>query len=107
MELETVKNPIIKKTFVFHLNKIGSLIIYILLPDELKNNPKQMKFLHKCENNELQIKIKGASGKVLIDYTYTFNDNSFSVINIKTTLPKIISLNGSIKYLTINYSITK
>ena len=106
----------LKKTLVFHLNKIGSLIIYILLPEQLKDNPKQMKFLHKCENNQLVIKIKDSNGQTLIDYFYNFNDNSFSVINIKTTLPKIISLsspqnagsnNNSIKYLVINYSITK
>lgn len=106
----------LKKTLVFHLNKIGSLIIYILLPEQLKDNPKQMKFLHKCENNQLIIKIKDANGQILVDYTYNFSDdNSFSVINIKNTLPKIISLspqqnansNNNIKYLVINYSITK
>ena len=105
----------LKKTLVFHLNKIGSLIIYILLPEQLKDNPKQMKFLHKCENNQLVIKIKDSNGQILKDYFYNFNDNSFSVINIKTTLPKIISLsspqnassNNNIKYLVINYSITK
>ena len=106
----------LKKTLVFHLNKIGSLIIYILLPEQLKDNPKQMKFLHKCENNQLIIKIKDANGQILVDHTYNFSDdNSFSVINIKNTLPKIISLspqqnannNNNIKYLVINYSITK
>lgn len=107
----------LKKTLVFHLNKIGSLIIYILLPEQLRDNPKQMKFLHKCEDNQLVIKIKDANGQILVDYTYNFNDNSFSVINIKNTLPKIISLssvqhnpnniNNNIKYLVINYSITK
>ena len=107
-------NANLKKTLVFHLNKIGSLIIYILLPEQLKENPKQMKFLHKCENNQLVIKIKDANGQILVDYAYNFNDNSFSVINIKNTLPKIISLasqqndiNNNIKYLVINYSITK
>ena len=100
----------IKKTIVFHLNKIGSLIIYILLPEELKDNPKQMRFLHKCENNQLEIKIKDINNKILLNYSYKFKDNSFSVINIKNTLPKIITLsinNNNIKYLTINYSITK
>ena len=102
----------LKTTLVFHLNKIGSLIIYILLPEELKDNPKQMKFLHKCDSNKLIIKIKDQNNNILINYTYNFNDNSFSVLNIKNTLPKIISLsspenNNSIKYLKINYSITK
>ena len=107
-------NANLKKTLVFHLNKIGSLIIYILLPEQLRDNPKQMKFLHKCENNQLVIKIKDANGQILVDYTYNFNDNSFSVNNIKNTLPKIISLasqqndiNNNIKYLVINYLITK
>ena len=103
----------LKKCLVFHLNKIGSLIIYILLPEQLKNNPKQMKFLHKCENNQLEIKIKDLNNQILINYSYNFNDNSFSVTNIKNTLPKIISLSlapnnsNNIKYLMINYSITK
>ena len=104
----------LKKTLVFHLNKIGSLIIYILLPEQLRDNPKKMKFLHKCENNQLVIKIQDANGQILVDYTYNFKDNSFSAINIKNTLPKIISLssqqnanNNNIKYLVINYSITK
>ena len=102
----------LKTTLVFHLNKIGSLIIYILLPEELKDNPKQMKFLHKCDSNKLIIKIKDQNNNILINYTYNFNDNSFSVLNIKNTLPKIISLsspenNNNIKYLKINYSITK
>ena len=103
----------LKQSLVFHLNKIGSLIVYILLPEELKNNPKQMRFLHKCESNQLEIKIKNTSNQILINYTYNFDDNSFSVINIKNTLPKIISLSldtinsNNIKYLMINYSITK
>jgi hypothetical protein len=111
--MEMIKNDSkLKTTLVFHLNKIGSLIIYILLPEELKNNPKQMRFLHKCESDKLIIKIKDINNKILIDYTYNFNDNSFSVLNIKNTLPKIISLsspenNNIIKYLKINYSITK
>ena len=111
--MEITKNDSkFKKTLVFHLNKIGSLIIYILLPEELKNNPKQMKFLHKCENSKLIIKIKNINNKILVNYTYNFNDNSFSVLNIKNTIPKIISLstgqnNNNIKYLTITYSITK
>ena len=103
----------LKQSLVFHLNKIGSLIVYILLPEELKNNPKQMRFLHKCESNQLEIKIKNTNNQILINYTYNFDDNSFSVINIKNTLPKIISLSldtnnsNNIKYLMINYSITK
>ena len=48
-----------QKTIVFHLNTIGSLIIFISLPDELYNEPKSMKFFHKCENNQIHIKIKG------------------------------------------------
>ena len=111
--MEMIKNDSkLKTTLVFHLNKIGSLIIYILLPEELKDNPKQMKFLHKCDSNKLIIKIKDQNNNILINYTYNFNDNSFSVLNIKNTLPKIISLsspenNNNIKYLKINYSITK
>ena len=114
MESTIQFNSNLKKSLVFHLNKIGSLIIYILLPDQLKLNPKQMKFLHKCDNNKLEIKIKDLTNKILINYNYHFNDNSFSIQNIKRTLPKIISLspNGqnnsnNIKYLMINYSITK
>ena len=113
MESSIQKDSNLNKTLVFHLNKIGSLIIYILLPEQLKNNPKQMKFLHKSENNRLEIKIKDANNQILINYIYYFNDNSFSVQNIKTTLPKIISLSSgqnnsnNIKYLMINYSITK
>ena len=113
MESSIQKDSNLNKTLVFHLNKIGSLIIYILLPEQLKNNPKQMKFLHKSENNRLEIKIKDTNNQILINYIYYFNDNSFSVQNIKTTLPKIISLSSgqnnsnNIKYLMINYSITK
>ena len=113
MESSIQKDSNLNKTLVFHLNKIGSLIIYILLPEQLKNNPKQMKFLHKSENNRLEIKIKDINNQILINYIYYFNDNSFSVQNIKTTLPKIISLSSgqnnsnNIKYLMINYSITK
>ena len=113
MDIVITNDYKLKKTLVFHLNKIGSLIIYILLPEELKNNPKQMKFLHKCESNQLEIKIKNINNQILLDYSYYFNDNSFSVINMKKTLPKIIALspqgqnNNSIKYLFINYSITK
>ena len=114
MESTIQFNSNLKKSLVFHLNKIGSLIIYILLPDQLKSNPKQMKFLHKCDNNKLEIKIKDLTNKILINYNYYFNDNSFSIQNIKRTVPKIISLspNGqnnsnNIKYLMINYSITK
>ena len=110
MELINKNDSKLKKTLVFHLNKIGSLIIYILLPEQLKDNPKQMRFLHKCENNQLEIKIKDNNNIILIDYSYIFKDNTFSVINIKKTLPKIISLSidqNNIKYLTINYSITK
>ena len=112
MKVQT--NSKLKKTLVFHLNKIGSLIIYILLPDQLRSNPKQMKFLHKSDNNKLEIKIKDATNKIAIDYNYYFDDNSFSIQNIKNTLPKIISLSqdiqnnaNAIKYLMINYSITK
>jgi len=102
----------LQKTTVFHLNTIGSLIIFISLPDELYNEPKSMKFFHKCENNQIEIKIKSKSGNVLIDYKYNFKDNSLSVINIKETLPKIISIssnnnNNNIKYIKIKYSITK
>ena len=109
-------NTNFQKTIVFHLNTIGSLIVFIPLPEELYNEPKSMKFFHKCENNQIEIKIKGKNGNTLIDYKYNFKDNSLSVINIKSTLPKIISLssdknenikNNKIKYLTINYSITK
>ena len=110
MESIIKDDPKLKKTLVFHLNKIGSLIIYILLPEELKDNPKQMKFLHKCENNQIEIKIKDINNKILINYSYKFKDNTFSIINIKNTLPKIITLSidkNKIKYLTINYSITK
>ena len=60
----------LKQSLVFHLNKIGSLIVYILLPEELKNNPKQMRFLHKCESNQLEIKIKNTNNQILINYTY-------------------------------------
>ena len=106
---------VLQKTTVFHLNTIGSLIIFISLPDELYHEPKKMKFFHKCENNQIEIKIKGKNGNTLIDYKYNFKDNSFSVINIKDTLPKIISFSynnnldnfNKIKYLTIKYSITK
>ena len=71
-----------------------------------------MKFFHKCENNQIEIRIKGKNGKLLLDYKYNFKNNSLSVINIKETLPKIISLsskenNNKIKYLVIKYSITK
>ena len=104
---------VLQKSTVFHLNTIGSLnlIIFISLPDELYHEPKKMKFFHKCENNQIEIKIKGKNGNTLIDYKYNFKDNSFSVINIKDTLPKIISLSSNnnidnfnkIKYLTIKY----
>ena len=103
----------LQKTIVFHLNKIGSLIIFILLPDELSQDPKKMKFLHKCETNKIEIKIKGINGNLLINYIYDFNDNSLRIINIKNTIPKVLSIsseqniNNRIKYLTINYSITK
>ena len=113
MESSIKNESKLKKTLVFHLNKIGALIIYILLPEQLRNNPKQMKFLHKCENNKLEIKIKDIKNQILINYIYYFNNNSFSVENIKNTLPKIISLSSgqnisnNIKYLMINYSITK
>ena len=105
-----------QKTIVFHLNTIGSLIIFISLPDELYNEPKSMKFFHKCENNQIHIKIKGKNNNILIDYKYNFKNNSLSVINIKNTLPKIISIstdknininNIKVKYIVINYSITK
>ena len=110
-------NNNLRKTVVFHLNTIGSLIIFIPLPDELYNAPKNMRFFHKCENNQIEIKIKGTNENILIDYKYNFKDNSLSVINIKNTLPKVISLSSEkknidlftnkIKYITINYSITK
>jgi len=109
-------NSKFRKTVVFHLNTIGSLIIFIPLPDELYNAPKNMRFFHKCENNQIEIKIKGTNENILIDYKYNFKDNSLSVINIKNTLPKVISLSSEknidlftnkIKYITINYSITK
>ena len=109
-------NSNLQKSTVFHLNTIGSLIIFIHLPDELYNEPKTMKFFHKCENNQIEIKIKGKSGNILIDYKYNFKENSLSVINIKETLPKIISIssknnayniNNNTKYITIKYSITK
>ena len=106
------ENLNLQKTTVFHLNTIGALIIFISLPDELYDDPKSMKFFHKCENNQIEIRIKGKSGKLLINYKYNFKNNSLSVINIKETLPKIISLfskenDNKIKYLTIKYSITK
>ena len=110
------KNDNNQKTIVFHLNTIGSLIIFISLPDELYNEPKSMKFFHKCENNQVHIKIKGKNNNLLIDYKYNFKNNSLSVINIKNTLPKIISISSDkniniiqnkIKYIAINYSITK
>ena len=114
MESSIQTSSKLKKSLVFHLNKIGSLIIYILLPEQLKSNPKQMKFLHKCDNNKLEIKIKDSANKIIINYNYYFDDNSFSIQNIKNTLPKIISLSpdvqnnsNTIKYLMINYSITK
>ena len=75
-----------------------------------------MKFFHKCENNQIHIKIQGKKNNILIDYKYNFKNNSLSVINIKNTLPKIISIstdkntninNIKIKYVVINYSITK
>ena len=109
-------NTDFQKTIVFHLNTIGSLIIFISLPNELYNEPKSMKFFHKCENNQIHIKIKGKNNNILIDYKYNFKNNSLSVINIKNTLPKIISIstdkntninNIKIKYVVINYSITK
>ena len=109
-------NTDFQKTIVFHLNTIGSLIIFISLPNELYNEPKSMKFFHKCENNQIHIKIKGKNNYILIDYKYNFKNNSLSVINIKNTLPKIISIstdkntninNIKIKYVVINYSITK
>ena len=109
-------NTDFQKTIVFHLNTIGSLIIFISLPNELYNEPKSMKFFHKCENNQIHIKIKGKNNNILIDYKYNFKNNSLSVINIKNTLPKIISIstdkntninNIKIKYVIINYSITK
>ena len=109
-------NNQLRKTVVFHLNTIGSLIIFIPLPDELYNDPKKMRFFHKCENNQIEIKIKGTNENFLIDYKYNFKNNSLSVINIKNTLPKVISLSSDknidlftnkIKYITINYSITK
>ena len=109
-------NTDFQKTIVFHLNTIGSLIILISLPNELYNEPKSMKFFHKCENNQIHIKIKGKKNNILIDYKYNFKNNSLSVINIKNTLPKIISIstdkntninNIKIKYVVINYSITK
>ena len=109
-------NTDFQKTIVFHLNTIGSLIIFISLPNELYNEPKSMKFFHKCENNQIHIKIKGKKNNILIDYKYNFKNNSLSVINIKNTLPKIISIstdkntninNIKIKYVVINYSITK
>ena len=106
------ENLNLQKTTVFHLNTIGSLIVFISLPDELYDDPKSMKFFHKCENNQIEIRIKGKNGKLLLDYKYNFKNNSLSVINIKETLPKIISLsskenNNKIKYLVIKYSITK
>ena len=106
------ENLNLQKTTVFHLNTIGALIIFISLPDELYDEPKSMKFFHKCENNQIEIRIKGKNGKLLLDYKYNFKNNSLSVINIKETLPKIISLsskenNNKIKYLVIKYSITK
>ena len=52
-------NSNLQKSTVFHLNTIGSLIIFFPLPDELYNEPKTMKFFHKCENNQIEIKIKG------------------------------------------------
>ena len=109
-------NTDFQKTIVFHLNTIGSLIIFISLPNELYNEPKSIKFFHKCENNQIHIKIKGKNNNILIDYKYNFKNNSLSVINIKNTLPKIISIstdkntninNIKIKYVVINYSITK
>ena len=105
-------NNTLNETIVLHLNKIGSLNIYILLPDELKSNPKEMKFLHKSDNNKLQVIIKNKNNKILSNFSYLFtNNNSFSIINLKNTLPKIISLNVQnnlvFKYLYINYSITK
>ena len=105
------ENLNLQKTTVFHLNTIGELIIFISLPDELYDDPKSMKFFHKCENNQIEIRIKGKSGKLLINYKYNFKNNSLSVINIKETLPKIISLfskenDNKIKSLTIKYSIT-
>ena len=109
-------NTDFQKTIVFHLNTIGSLIIFISLPNELYNEPKSMKFFHKCENNQIHIKIKGKNNNILIDYKYNFKNNSLSVINIKNTLPKIISIstdkntninNIKIKYVIINYLITK
>ena len=109
-------NTDFQKTIVFHLNTIGSLIIFISLPNELYDEPKSMKFFHKCENNQIHIKIKGKNNYILIDYKYNFKNNSLSVINIKNTLPKIISIstdkntninNIKIKYVVINYSITK
>ena len=109
-------NTDFQKTIVFHLNTIGSLIIFISLPNELYDEPKSMKFFHKCENNQIHIKIKGKNNNILIDYKYNFKNNSLSVINIKNTLPKIISIstdkntninNIKIKYVVINYSITK
>ena len=106
------ENLNLQKTTVFHLNTIGALIIFISLPDELYDDPKSMKFFHKCENNQIEIRIKGKNGKLLLDYKYNFKNNSLSVINIKETLPKIISLfskenDNKIKYLNIKYSITK
>ena len=113
-----MNNVKFQKTTVFHLNTIGSLIIFIELPEELYDDHKMMKFFHKCENNQIEIKIKGKNGNMLIDYKYNFKNNSLSVINIKETIPKIISLSSNesnntnlthkkIKYLTIKYSITK
>ena len=106
------ENLNLQKTTVFHLNTIGSLIVFISLPSELYDDPKSMKFFHKCENNQIEIRIKGKNGKLLLDYKYNFKNNSLSVINIKETLPKIISLsskenNNKIKYIVIKYSITK
>lgn len=89
---------------VLYLNSIGILLVSIILPDNFEKS--NISFKHKCEDGQFSIDIDNKREKTSKRVQFNIS-KSMSVISIRSSIPKIISLSPNQKYLEIKYQVTQ